>query len=414
MRYVACLAVLVTLVAHAEEPSWRSNVDGTAYVYADNTTPRMDSVLNPGNQIARLPMRTRTAEARLDLKAGSDNLRVTLRPILQDQEIFNGFGKLTKHDYYLSQGEMRWHAAETVNVAAGREVLTWGPAQFRSPSNPFYFDSMRDNPQFELSGLDVVDLSWTPDTHNTVSLVHIVGSSSHYLTNTYPFGSANDPWRDMWLLKAEQRGADGAGGIALAKKPRQGLFAGAYLQYTPIEMLMLYGEAGSSTHVNSLQSPSDINLPFSVQEESDRHSNELIGATYTFDNSQSFTGEFLHQGQGFTAAEESTYFSRAANAALPNGASTLVMALTAAPPLLGRDYWHLIWQNSLLESDGYWRLMLTHSLNDGGSVLSGYGEYPLSGRVSGFAVAAMPKGGAKQEFSSIYVRTATIGIKAAF
>jgi hypothetical protein len=150
-----------------------------------------------------------------------------------------------------------------------------------------------------------------------------------------------------------------------------------------------------------------------VETESSRHLDELIGATYTLDNGQSLSAEYLHQRHGFTASEESTYFERAANVTLPAGADTLGMALANAPPLLGRNYLHLVWQNNMLEGDRYWRLMWTRSMTDHGNQLSGYAEMTLSKRVIGFVLGMLPLGNERQEFSSLTGSMATAGVKVA-
>jgi len=399
------LAGLAVLPAYAEESDWNANWDGTVYAYPTATEVRSDSLLNPNNRIAHLPQHSETAEARFNFKAENDNLRLTLRPIMLWQQNSNTFGDQIQSETYLSQGQLRWRMAEAWNMAVGREVMNWGPGQFRSPSNPFYFDNGRSNPIRELSGLDAVKMSWTPDTRHAISLAYI-GSSGHY-------EGPVDTWRDTWLLRATKRGIKWAGGVAVAKKEGQQSFVGADAQYTLNDNVLLYGEAGSSTRLNALQSPTDATQPFTVVAESSRHLNELIGATYTLDNGQSLTAEYLHQRHGFTASEEAAYFERAANATLPAGAATLGMALANAPPLLGRDYLHLVWQNNVLEGDGYWRLMWTRNMTDFGNQLSGYGEMTLSKRVSGFALAVVSLGNERQEFSSLIGSMATAGIKVA-
>ncbi len=399
------VAVLVALPVHAEDHTSSFSWDGMAYAYLGDTAPRSDSVLNPGNQIARLVEHSQTAEARFNLKAEHDQLRIALRPIVLWQQDRNAFGRETRHEAYLSQGEVQWRMTEAWNLAAGRELLTWGPGQFRSPANPFYFDNGRSDPLRELSGLDVVKMSWTPDTRRSLSVARIA-STGHFTGNL-------DTWRDTWLLKADKRGDAWAGGLALAKKGGQGMFVGAHLQYTLNDAVLLYGEFGSSTRLNALQSPPDSAQPFSVAPESSRRANELLGVTYTFTNGQSLAGEYLHHGHGFTTGEREAYFTRTASAVFPAGAATLGMALGTAPPLLGRDYLHLVWQNSPLENEGYWRLMWTHNLSDGGDELSGYGEYTLSGRMSAFALAVLPRGDVRQEFSALFSRMLTLGIRIA-
>jgi len=402
---ILSLIGLSAFSVYAEENDWNTSWDGALYAYPTSTELRDDSLLNPENRIAHLPQHSQTAEARFNFKAENDSLRLTLRPILLWQQNSNAFDDQVQSETYLSQGQLRWRMAESWNVAAGREVMNWGPGQFRSPSNPFYFDNGRSNPIRELSGLDAVKMSWTPDTRHAISLAYI-GSSGHYTGPT-------DTWRDTWLVRATKRGMKWAGGVAVAKKEGQKAFVGADAQYTASDALLLYGEAGSSTRLNALVSPADATQPFTVEAESARHLSELIGATYTLDNGQSLTAEYLHQRHGFTASEEAAYFERAANATLPAGAATLGMALVNAPPLLGRNYLHLVWQNNVLEGDGYWRLMWTRNMTDHGNQLSGYAEITVSKRVSGFVLTMLALGNERQEFSSLIGNMATAGIKIA-
>ena len=174
---------------------------------------------------------------------------------------------------------------------------------------------------------------------------------------------------------------------------------------------------GSSTHVNALQSPSDATQHFAIVSESSRRTNGLVGATYTADNGQSLTVEYLHYDFGYDANESAAYFSRAANAAtnFPSAASQqmLGLALGTAPQLLGRDYVHMVWQSNIMESNGYWRLMATHNVTDGSNELSGYGEHTLDPRVTGFALAQATTGGAQREFSSLSTWLFTLGVKLA-
>lgn len=395
MRLVLTVLLLLPVAAaSAVDPSW----DGSLYGYANNTSLRGDSVLNSGNRIARLPQNSTAAEMRFNFKAGNDSLRLTMRPIVLVQDNRNESGRQRQNEGYLSQWQVRLRAAEAWSVAAGREVLNWGPAQFRSPSSPFYFDNGRSNPMRELSGVDALKLSWTPDMENTLTLAYLTGSGH----------VAQDMWRDSWLLKADRRGSDWAGGLALAHTPRQGAFLGAHGQLTASDTLLLYAEASSSIRANALQSPADTALPFSLVAKSPRRIDALAGAAWTFDNGQSLNVEYLRSGHGYRAAEESAYFTRAAESLLSAG-----QALGYAPPLLGRDYLHLVWQSNLMESGGYWRAMATHSLADNGNELSGYGEIALTGHVTAFALAVLPAGNARQEFSSLSRRSVTAGLKIA-
>ncbi len=386
-----CLAGMI-FISDAVADDWNSSWDSALYAYADRTSVRADSPHNPG--IARLPQHNTTAEARFNLKVENDALRLTLRPIVltQNNNVNN------QYDSYLSQWQLRLRISEDWRIAAGREVLNWGPAQFRSPSSPFYFANGRNNPMRELSGVDALKISWNPNIQSTLTLAHVTGSGH----------VAQDSWRNSWLLKADQRGEESAAGLALSHTPGQGLFLGLHGQQTVSDALLLYGEMSSSTRTNALQSPPDTALPFSVVRRSAHQTTALLGMAYTFDNGQSLNAEYLHDGHGYRATEQNAYFARAATSPFNVG-----MALSFAPPLLGRDYLHLVWQSNLMESGGYWRTMATHSFTDGGNELSGYAETVITPHISAFALAALPLGSARQEFSSLYHYNVTAGLKVA-
>lgn len=381
------LCVWVSTAAAAES-EWSSSWGGTLYGYSMSL--RGDSVLNPGNQIAHLPQQSEAAELRLNFKAENDTVRFTMRPI--------ALSRAAKHESYVSQWQLRVRAVEGWNVAAGREVMNWGAAQFRSPSSPFYFDNGRRDPMRELVGMDNVKLTWTPDMQRSATLARIVRAG---------YGAAQpDVWRDSWLAKLDQRGDEWAYGVVAVKAPFLPAFYGANAQFTWSDTLLLYGELGSSAQPSTLVSPADVAQPFSLQAISPRRTTALAGAAYTFENGQSVNAEYMHEGRGYTAAEAQACFARAAASPLWAG-----MALGYAPRLLGRDYLHWVWQSNLMESDAYWRAMFTHNITDGSNELGAYGEKTLNPHLSVFATLVLNGGNARQ--SALFTRSITAGLKIA-
>lgn len=384
----------------ADESGWRTSWDGTLYGYAGSMSPRGDSILNPGNRIARLVQRSDNLEARFNFKAESETMRVTARPIVALRDERNAFGGQTRHEAYLSQYQMRVRAADGWNVAVGREVMNWGAAQFRSPSSPFYFDNGRSDPMRELAGMDALKLTWTPDMRGSFNVARIVRSG---------YGAAQpDMWRDSWLAKLDLRGDEFAYGAVAVKAPNLPAFYGAHGQMALNDAWLLYGEAGSSARPTALQSPADAAQPFAVQTLSPRRTTVLVGATYTAEDGKSLSAEYLHESHGYRMAEISAYFARAT-------ASTLLaaQALGLSPRLLGRDYLHLVWQSNMMESDGYWRVMYTRNATDGSNELGAYGETTLTPQLSAFAMGAWNSGNARQELSSLFTRSVTLGLKVA-
>ncbi len=93
-----------------------------------------------------------------------------------------------------------------------------------------------------------------------------------------------------------------------------------------------------------------------------RRAGVLAGATCTLINGQSLTAEYLWYGHGYDSDESDAFFERVqATAALPAAAMLGILGATfqASPQLLNRDNLHLVWQNSLMAENTYWRLMNT-------------------------------------------------------
>lgn len=383
----------------ADANGWRSSWDGTFYGYASAMRLQPDSILNPDNQLARLADRSATAELRLNLKAENDALRLTARPILLARASHVAHdGSESEDDAYLSQWQVRLRAAEAWNIALGRDVLNWGPAQFRSPSSPYYFDNGRSDPMRELSGMDSAKVSWTPDRQSTVTIAY-VASSGHDAPD-------DDPWQDSWLVKLDRRGDEWAYALVAADAPGRPAFYGAFGQFTLSDAVMLYGEIGSSSVAPGLESSSDPSVPFAAKKNSPRETTALIGASYTFEGGMSLAAEYLHDGHGYTSAQEDAYFERAAASRANAG-----LALGLQPRLLGRDYLHLVLQSNVMDEGGFWRLMYTHGLTDSGDEFSAYAETVLSRHVTAFLTAVLPYGDTRQEFSSLYRNSVTLGLK---
>lgn len=379
---------------------WKTAWDGTLYGYAGHVRLNDGSVVNPDNQLARLPQTSATAEARLNLSAESGGLRLSARPIILVSEEHNDLDRRQRNEGYLSQWQARLRGAANLSLSIGREILNWGAGQFRSPSSPYYFDNGRNNPMRELSGMDALKLAWTPSV-KTALMVAQVSDSGHAAPSP-------DPWRDSWLVKWDQRGSDWAAGLALAQASGKPPFVGAHIQQTLNDAWLLYGEAGSGTRDTILVSPSDPAQPFALQAESKRLSSWLIGAAYTFENGHSLHAEWLRDEGGYTRAESAAYFSRAASSPV-----NAALALSTAPRLLNRNYLHLVWQSNLMADDGYARVMFTRNLDDGGNEFAGYAERHFSARISAFGLASLTTGGARSEFARLFTRSITAGIKIA-
>jgi len=396
-----CLA----LPAQAEDAAWRTAWDIALHATAAGTQLPSDSVLNPENAIARLADRAQGLEARLNLRLETETaglpLRLTLRPILRAQrelaEISGTRSRRSSDNAYLGQWQLRAALGEAVSLSFGREVMNWGPAQFRSPSSLFYFDNGRANPSRELTGVDGIKLAWTPNPATNLSLARVQDD-----------GNATGAWHQTWLMKAEQRGDDWTGGLILAQASDREAFVGGFLQWTLDEAWLLYGEAASASRADALVSPADATLPFHVQAESARRDIALLGAMRTLENGQSLSLEYLRNGHGYRDAELDAYFERA-------GASPAAAALALArkPPLLGRNYLHLVWQSNQLDDGAYWRAMWSRNLDDSSNEWAAYYDLPINARLSLYALGVVTDGGTRREFAALVEHSLMLGMRLA-
>jgi hypothetical protein len=403
---LAILTLIFPQLAKAGESTWKMNWDVSLYGYPEFNDINTTSLLNPDNEVARLAETIFSAEARANLELKNDQLFFYLRPIFLLREAESDSLPGDEQQVYLSQWQARLAPGHGFTASVGRDLLTWGPGQFRSPSNPFYFSNGRSDPIRELSGLDDLKVTWSPGPSSSVLLARITGSGYR------PEGG--NPWKDSWLGKGEWRGDEWTAGLILADITDQQPFAGIYYQWTSDDGWLLYGEAGSGT-IGPLLNV-DSAGEWQVQAESSRATNVLVGASYTLLNGQSIIAEYLWYGHGYDSSETRAYFDRAEAAALlPENEmiQTLGSTIITSPQLLNHNYLHLIWQNSLLAADTYWRLMYSHNFDDNSGQFALYADHYLAGGLSCFLLAVTNTGGNRQEFGQFIDNSLQFGVRLA-
>jgi hypothetical protein len=409
-RLLAALALAVP--AGAADPAWKGSGNAELWAYGAAQDRDKASPLNPGNQVAALPGLQWTGEARVNLRLAADGAEFVLRPRLLEQHD-PGMAGQDQHQGYLSQAFARIRLGDNFSFTGGRELLTWGPGNFRSPSNPLYFDAGRSEPLREVSGVDLARLTWT---RGPLSLVLARVQDPGHLD------PALTPTR-VTLAKADLRGGDGLLSAVFAAPVWGAPFLGGFAQAVPGEAWLVYGEIGSGRRAQALTANAAASgAPFSVQAPSPRRTTALLGASYTLGNGQSVALEGLRDGHGLTRQGEAQFFARAAATAgqylaapdapqAPALLAALGQGLSQAPALLGRDYGSLLWQSNPQEAGRYWRLTWTVNAQDRSSQVLAYGEQSLSARFVGFAALTRNLGGAQAEFGDLFRSSLTLGIK---
>lgn len=395
------------------EPSWRLSGSGEAWVYGTRHGVLSTSLLNPGNRVAALPRDLGLLDVRLNGRAEDGPLalvgsvRLTSQRSLTEQAA-RPDRRDSDDTQQVGQAFVRYRQGEGV-WTVGRELLSWGPANFRSPSNPFYFDAGRTNPLAATPGVDV--LRYT----GQVAPGWRVGGG--YVLSTSQITPATDLGHSSWL-KIDKQGEAHLASLVLSQQRGGATFVGGFAQWTPDDAWLLYGEVGSNRQPGLLQVAGPGNGPlYRWQQPAPRSTDALLGASYTLESGHVLIGEWLHSGGGYSEAGQGAYWAQAGRAnslATQNpalGYASLGQALGQAPRLLGRDYLWLGLQSNPQESGLYWRAEYSTQLADHSGQLLLYGEKNFWRQLSGFVVLSRTVGGVQTEFGSLVRSRLTVGVK---
>ncbi|NMO18785.1 hypothetical protein HPC49_23610 [Pyxidicoccus fallax] len=383
---------------------------------------RENSLLNPGNRIARLPEGQTEVEGRLDLKLSTDTFVLSLKPRARfEWRRFGDSGARTRLDAWVNQGGVTAYPVQELAVSVGREVLTWGPSNFRSPSNPIYFENGRNNPLRELLGVDVAQVTWSPTPALSLSLMHTFGDGR----GDWQW-ERDEGFRALSLLKVDYTADVYVASLNASKRwtderPRFGAFG----QATVSEALLVYVEAGLRQGTSALYPetlPTPVGGGFLPRHAGDHRLfySALVGGGYTLGSGHTVYLEYLGNNEGYRWADGARYFDIAASAsalldppseASPLAGQTLGAALDNGLALQGRHYLFLQVQNNPTDSGPTWQLRYSLNLVDGSGQGSAYVEWNAWSRLALFAVGVLHHGSHRSEFHSLLSRSILVGAK---
>ncbi|AKQ63572.1 hypothetical protein A176_000484 [Myxococcus hansupus] len=381
-----------------------------------------NSLLNPNNRVARLSQGQTELEARLDLKLSLNAFELSVKPRARFEWFRFGNGKPETHlEAWLNQGTVTLYPAQSLTLSAGRDILTWGPSNFRSPSNPIYFENGRIIPLRELRGVDMAQATWAPSQALSVSLMHQWGDGRGGWQ-----WDRDDGFRALTLLKVDYTADVYVASVNASKRwaherPRFGAFA----QATVNEALLVYAEAGLRQGTPALYPeprPTPVGGAFVPRHAADGRLfySALVGGGYTLNSGHTVSLEYLANNEGYRWADEARYFDIAARASAllsapsldaPLAGQTLGTALNNGLALLGRHYLFLQVQNNPADAGPIWQLRYSLNLVDGSGQASAYGEWHVWERLAFFAVGVLHHGSPRSEFNALQSRSILVGAK---
>lgn len=402
---------------------WRFSARHTALGYLTQQAAQEDGPYNTGNRLAAIPRQVADAEWREDwrLDAGECNagldLRLMARKALQADA---GIDRATQHDAYVRTGSLACRMGDGFEARLGREVLQWGNATFRSPSNPFFVDTGKTHPIRELLGKDFVQLGWRSAAGWSVAAVRHVGDAQRD-------DGATEPFQASTALRIDQVDATQSLGAIVTQRDGGRLRLGGYVTRTVSEAWLWYADASLQRGGDARVAVADASAPagwrFAPRPDDQRlRGAALLGAAYTLESGWSLTGEALLNNEGYDRSEraQARQAAQAADALLqsgtpqaPAGAAVLADALQPRLSVLGRR--HLFVQALRTEWDNRADVALrwAHNLDDGSGSLSGSLTYVLGARTQLLCVASLNRGSSDAEFPRLLRHSVLLGLRLA-
>lgn len=413
LRLAAALPLVVSCcLAWCQTPATTS-ATLEAWGYGSHQSAAASSPLNPANSVLHVPRTLSILDVRLNLRAVLDDSEWIVQPRWLGQSQSGSANSGSQSQGSLRQAFARLKGPNDSTWTLGRQVMAWGPANFRSPSSPFYFDSGKLNPLREVSGIDLVRYQQVVEPYS-LAVGYVTGTSAQ------PGLDA----ADSVFVKIDHQAADYLLSANLTHTHgRDKPFFGAFGQFSANDAWMLYGEYGHGPRARGLVVTPSARPPLLFRQPGDAAGAVLLGASYTLLNGQVASLEYLHDRHGLSNADQDEYFRtlrRSAQLLLTSpdpairgrNAGFLGGVASQSAGLLGRDYLSLLWQSNPQEPSRYWRIAATMNLHDRSRQLSGYLETSLSPRISLIANVVRNMGPADSEFMSVVRSVYTLGLKA--
>ncbi len=395
-----------------QNAGFQTDVALETWAYMTSISLNTRSTLNPGNAIAQLPSSQRVADTRFNLKVRGDIAEMVLQPRFLAEQNRQSSETDSDEDIYLSQAFIRVRPGQRFTLTGGRYRFVWGPANFRSPGNPFYFDSGKNQPLRDVPGVDLLRVDYSlGDTQITAA----------YVADAARLSGRPDI-EDIVLLKSDLRGRDWHFSALGNTRPDGKFFFGAFGQYAASDAVLLYAEYGRGQRPFGLKLPEFEPAAQALESPSKSAASILLGSSYTRMNGQVLSFEYLYDGHGYHREDEVRYFTHAENhadnflsaqdaAVRGNEARALGLLMSQTPALLGRHYAYFLWQSSPQEASLYWRGALPRNLQDRSVQVLLYADKNVARRVTLFGSATVNHGDSNSEFGAITSRTLSAGVK---
>ena len=411
----------------SNEPSendFHDNFVALSYAQNNGVTNSND---NPGNQLAKLPQTNATLELLPEFSLTTGMLKFQLSPrMLEQWNQVQTSGVVSNNEggqAYLNGWGVRFTPNDAIAMSVGREVLLWGPAMSYSPSDPFYIDNGRSNPNIELYGKDFVKTAWFIDNAWTLNYIDNFGKGVIDLSPPGLESFGFESFHRTRVLKLDHTGNEMYWSVNYAKIEDLPDKIGFSMQRTVSDAVLVYADGGYNLHRTQYQIASNNNegLQFAPPSGGGLSGIGILGMAYTLQAGPLFTIEYINNNQGWSNAQAHAYQLLAQNSVNQLGTRNTGFAMQelarGADPgsiLLRQNYLFLQYFHQNLMTDLDLTMRLTRNLDDNGMQIVNIIEKRMGNRYNLFGQIALNTGGSSTEFGRYISRQFLFGFRTDF
>jgi hypothetical protein len=324
-------------------------------------------------------------------------------------------------NFYVNRWRAKVRLTPSLSASYGREVLQWGNAVFRSPSNPFLVDNGRLNPIRELPGQEFAVVTYTPSKAYAVSFISNT-RRGHGVTR-------DDPFRVTNAIKVDFVGESFNAAVIASRRQGSGVRIGGAWTYSASDAVLVYGDmtvarGSDALYPQQTSGAAGWELAPAKARSGGLFYTNLVGASYTFPSRLVTTVEYLQTNEGYNGAEArglsslqtsaSSVFEQGGPASAA-GAQLLGRALNTGLRVERQNY--LFVQGLIAEYRNRADLALSYARNldsGGGGQFSGYATLNVNSRTQLYGVASYNHGPATTDFMRLSRFTLSAGVRLFF
>ena len=384
------------------------------------------STQNPDNDFLRIPRFLFDLDIRPDFYLHFRKLEFSVKPraYLEWSSIEEGLRREDtdwKNDWYINEWLVRLGVTDSLFLSYGRENIQWGPSYLFSPSNPFFENNGRMNPNMEVAGMDFATLIWGPSIRWSLSLIANTGEGHQ----EYKTGKLHK----SYAVKIDYTGNEGYIGFILSRREKETHRIGTFGGLTASDAVLLYTDIGFSRSSDVLYPVEDILSPFGVSmqaldEDSSKWSGAMmVGASYTFMAGPVISAEYLYNDAGYSNNQANQYYQLRHDASdayygngLTGGISRIVLGQTVNPGIrfFRKNYLVLQYSQNDIKNVLNLSFSLIYNMDDRGGELVSNLNYAVGDHMQVFSVGCINTGVADSEFRSVLDSFLTIGLEYTF